>query len=275
MLVEVGAALDATGVEFLALKGVATGHLDHQQPGLRQAADMDVLVRLADFDRRKRARRRELSPTPTPPWRSWTRARPGTLPSATHSTSTTDRTPPGAPSASTGGGAASPSVSPDTNSVRSIARGGWRTLRATSPLSYPNHRILSSLLDLIVISRLASDAERAGAERFLSEVGVSDLVHRITTRAAALVDDERIVVGRPGGRPLDVALRRAYDRPDLDKVAMKPAKTFGMPLASRMRVLHKSVAPSEEFLEHGGYASGSQDRVSQVFRRLRLRRSKS
>ena len=139
-------------------------------------------------------------------------------------------------------------------------------------VSYPNHRILSSLLDLIVISRLASDAERAGAERFLTEVGVSDLVHRITTRAAALVDDQHIVVGRPGGRPLDVALRRAYDRPDLDKVATKLAKTFGMPLASRMRVFRNWVAPSEEFLERGA-TPHAVDRVNQVVRRLRLRRA--
>ena len=91
-------------------------------------------------------------------------------------------------------------------------------------------------------------------------------MHRITRRAAVLIGDEGVIVGAPGSRPLDLALRRAYDRSDLDKVALKLAKTFGMPLADKVRVARNWVAPSDDFLAMGGYSS-RWDRLAQVARR--------
>jgi hypothetical protein len=155
-------------------------------------------------------------------------------------------------------------------SFRALERGG-RMAHAAShyALSYPNHRILSSLLDLVTISRLATDADRARAEQFLAELGVSDIVLRITRRAAVLVGDECVTLGRPGSRPLDLALRKAYDRSDLDKVAVKLAKTFGMPRADKRRVVRNWIAPSADYLALGGYRS-RWDRVAQVARRRRV-----
>jgi hypothetical protein len=154
---------------------------------------------------------------------------------------------------------------------RALERGG-RMAHAAShyALSFPNHRILSSLLDLVTISRLASDFDRARASQFLADVAVSDIVHRITARTAPLAGDADVVLGRPGSRPLDRVLRRAYDRADLDKAALKLAKTFGMPAASKMRVLRNWVSPTDEFLRRGGYTSRG-DRVTQVLRRMRTR----
>jgi hypothetical protein len=83
-----------------------------------------------------------------------------------------------------------------------------------------------------------------------------------------LVDDSGVVLGRRGSRPLDLALRKAYDRSDLDKMALKLAKTFGMPGADKLRVVRNWLSPSEEFLALGGYRS-RWDRLSQVLRRRR------
>ncbi|HAS11800.1 MAG TPA: hypothetical protein DCS55_14990, partial [Acidimicrobiaceae bacterium] len=133
-------------------------------------------------------------------------------------------------------------------------------------VAYPNHRILSSVLDQQAISIVASAEERAAASEMLQEIGVGDIVHRISKRVATLLDDPELVLGAPSSRPLDLVLRRAYDRPDLDKVAMKLAKTFGMPSVDRRRVLRNWLRPSEEYLASGGYRS-RRDRVASIARR--------
>ncbi len=267
LLIDVGGRFDAHGIEFRVLKGTATGHLDHLQPGLRQSADIDLLlpdtttfrsateqlrslglsspdaaVRLMDKGETWRLDedlavdlhvRLHTAGRPLPrEW--WTRSE--TFQIAGHEFSALDRS--------------------------------GRLAHAAShlALSYPNHRILSSLLDLLLLSRAASSRERMDSTRLLHALGVSDVVRRITQRAAVLIGDDTIVVGAPGHRPLDWFLRRAYDRPDLDKVALKVAKTFGMPWDERLRVFRNWVAPSEEFLETGGYRSPV-DRVTSIVRR--------
>ena len=54
MLLDVDELFAEADVEFLVLKGVATGRLDHPKPGLRQAGDVDILVRLDDVERARR-----------------------------------------------------------------------------------------------------------------------------------------------------------------------------------------------------------------------------
>jgi hypothetical protein len=268
MLLEVGDLFDRSGIMFLVLKGVATGRLDHPRPERRQAADVDVLVRIDDFDRAARvlAEARWVRPdavsTLMDKGESW---------KAPNGVSLDLHTRPHTAGRALGEAwwERSDSFFVAGRPFRALERGG-RLAHAAShyALSFPNHRILSSLLDLVTIGRLASAAERARAEEFLAEVGVSDLVHRITRRVAVLVGDERIVLGRPGSRPLDLALRKAYDRSDLDKVALKLAKTFGMPRPDKARVVRNWVAPSADFLAMGGYSS-RWDRVLQVVRRRR------
>jgi hypothetical protein len=274
LLLDVGERFDSAGVEFLVLKGVATSRLDHAGPELRQAADVDVLVHLDDFDRAGRALveadfvRPDATATLMDKGGSWTapsglsidlHTRPHTAGRALGN-SWWDR---------------ADTFSVAGRSFRALERGG-RLAHAAShyALSFPNHRILSSLLDLVTISRLATDIDRARAEQFLAELGVSDIVHRITRRAAVLVGRESVVLGRTSSRALDLALRKAYDRSDLDKVALKLAKTFGMPRTDKLRVVRNWIAPSEDFLTMGGYTS-RWDRVLQVTRRRRSARSGS
>jgi Uncharacterised nucleotidyltransferase len=270
MLLEVGERFDSADIEVLVLKGVATGRLDHAQPGMRQAADVDVLVHLDEFDRAGRVLaeagflRPDAASTLMDKGESW-RALSGVSLDLHTRPHTAGR-----------GLGDSWWRARDTfliagRSFRALERGG-RLAHAAShfALSFPNHRILSSLLDLVTISTQATAEDRARAEQFLAEVGVSDIVHRITRRAAVLVGDEGIVLGRPGSRPLDLALRKAYDRSDLDKVALKLAKTFGMPRTDKMRVVRNWVAPSDDFLAMGGYTS-RWDRLGQVARRRRSR----
>ncbi|WP_083914079.1 nucleotidyltransferase family protein [Ilumatobacter nonamiensis] len=267
MLVDVGARFNDAGVEFRVLKGTATGHLDHVQPGLRQSADVDLLVRgdsgfrqasqiLADsgfvgadldirlMDKGETWRlndhysidlHRRLHtvgrPIPEDYWDKWE-------------------------SFTIGG-----------HEFRAFDRGG-RMAHAASHLaiSYPNHRIMSSLLDLLLIARAADNLERRTATELLQATNVADVVRRITERAAVLCGADRVVVGVRGRHPLDFALRRAYDRPDLDKFDLKLAKTLGMPPRDRLRVLRNWASPSDEFLARGGYSS-RWDRLWRVTRR--------
>ncbi len=266
MLLAVSQLFGDAGVEFLVLKGVATGRLDYPQPGWRQAADVDVLVRVADVERAGRALasggflRPDATSTLMDKGETW-RAPAGVSLDLHTRPHTAGR-----------------SLSEDWwdrsdvfviggREFRALDRGG-RMAHAAShfALSYPNHRIFSSLLDLVTISRLASAAERDRAEQFLAALGVRDIVHRITRRGSRLLDDPGIVLGSPQSRPLDLALRRAYDRPDLDKLSLKLAKTLGMPAASKRRVLRNWVAPSQDFLALGGYSS-RWDRLAQVVSR--------
>jgi hypothetical protein len=268
LVVETAATISSAGVEFLVLKGVATGRLDHAEPVRRQTSDVDILVRrtklrpavdalaksgfvrrgslvlldkgeawespagVVDVHIRPHAAGRFLGEQ----W--WTTSEP--LPVAGHE-------------------------------FRALSRAG-RMAHAAShfSLSYPNHRILTSLLDLIVISRAADGSDRAGAERFLSELGVSDITARITSRAADLMGDANLILGQVGSRPLDMVLRYAYDRPRLDLMAIKLAKTYGMPWREKFGAIRGLVAPSDEFLAKGGYSSRT-DRLVTLIRRPRLR----
>lgn len=269
MLLELGELLERADVEFLVLKGVATGRLDHADAGMRQAADVDLLVHRDDFERAGLAlaaagfARPGAEATLMDKGASW---------KAPSGVSVDLHTRPHTAGRALG---ATWWQRSDTFLVagrrfRALERGG-RMAHAAShyALSFPNHRILSSLLDLVTIGQFATAAERARAEEFLAEVGVSDLVLRITRRAAALVGDDGIVLGRRGSLPLDLALRKAYDRSDLDKVALKLAKTFGMPGADKLRVARNWISPSVDFLELGGYTS-RWDRLAQVVRRRRV-----
>jgi hypothetical protein len=49
--VRVAGALDAAGVPFLVLKGLATAHLDHPEPGWREVGDVDVMISPTDVHR--------------------------------------------------------------------------------------------------------------------------------------------------------------------------------------------------------------------------------
>jgi hypothetical protein len=118
-----------------------------------------------------------------------------------------------------------------------------------------------------VIAAAAGDEDRTIAEEFLAEVGVSDLTARITGRAAVLIGDSDVILGRPGGRPRDLMLRRAYDRPDLDLVSVKLAKTFGMPWSEKPGTLRNLVFPNEAFLAEGGHNSRTERLISLVSRR--------
>lgn len=266
LLVGVASTLSSVDVEFLVLKGIATGRLDYPDAVRRQTTDVDILVRPGQFQRSIVAladsgfnRRHPLGLLDKgQAWESSAgvvdvHTRPH---AAGHFLSehwwTTSET-----------------LAIAGREFRALSRAGRMAHSAGHySVAYPNHRILSSLLDLLVITRLASDAERAEAERFLTEIGVSDITARITNRAAALVGDSSVILGRVGRRPLDRMLRNAYDRPDLDLMAMKLAKTFGMPWKEKIPAIRNFVAPSEEFLALGGYTSRT-DRLGSVLRRRR------
>ena len=51
LLLQVGGVLDAAGIDFRVLKGVALAHLAYADPGLRVFGDVDVLVGSAHFTR--------------------------------------------------------------------------------------------------------------------------------------------------------------------------------------------------------------------------------
>lgn len=270
LLVDVGRILDTAGVEFLVLKGMSTAHLDHADPALRQAGDLDLLVRRAQ---REPAAKALASAGFTPPdaagllmdkGGSWTEplGKKVDIHSRLHAAGG---------SLSERWWLESDGIAVAGHEFRALNRTG-RMAHAAShlALTYPNHRILSSLLDLVVINRSSTSAERAAVRFFLDDMGVEDIVYRITTRAASLMDDTTIVLGSPGHRPLDWVLRQAYDRPDLDLVVLKLAKTLGMPPGDRLQVIRNWVAPSEEFLAAGGYSSAA-DRISKVWGRIRAR----
>lgn len=52
---EVASSLDTAGVRFAALKGVATAHLDYDDPSQRQFGDVDILVDPDDLGRARQA----------------------------------------------------------------------------------------------------------------------------------------------------------------------------------------------------------------------------
>ena len=268
LLVQAGMILNDAGIEFLVLKGMATRQLDMPDGTLRQAADVDLLVRESGYE-----------------------AAAATLLGAGFSqpaeaTTLMDK---GGAWRTPDGRAVDLHTRPHTagrnlddhwwetaesfevagHEFRALSRGG-RLAHAAShfALSFPNHRIMSSLYDLVAISRVSTEGDRAEAERFLVEIGVSDLAWRITSRAAKLVPGEAVIVGRRGEMPLDRILRKAYDRPDLDKAAVKLAKAYGMPWSGRRRVFRNWLFPSAGYLASGGYSSRLDRVISVVGRQL-------
>jgi hypothetical protein len=270
LLITVGRLFESKGVESLVLKGGATSRLDHDDPGSRQAVDVDVLVRRRDLPVAQSALlEAEFRPplatsTLMDKGGSWTDPLGDSIDLHTRLHTV------GRPMTETWW-ASSESFQIAGQTFRALNRPG-RMAHAAShfALSYPNHRILSSLLDLTVISRGATPAERSAAERLLEEVGVTDIVYRITRRAAVLVGDDAVVLGASRRGLRNALIRRAYDRPDFDPVSVKLAKTYGMPWRDRMRVIRNWTSPTEEFLALGGYTSRA-DRIRQVLSRSRVR----
>ena len=273
LLITAGSILDRVGVEYLVLKGMATRHLDHPAGVLRQAADVDLLVHESAYEAAGAAL---LEAGFAPPREAATLMDKGGAWRASSGLAVDLHTRPHTAGRDLG------AHWWDTverfevagNSFRALSRGG-RLGHAAShfALSFPNHRILSSLGDLHRLADNATEAERYEAERFLAELGVSDIVARITARAAPIVRDDRVAIGQPSNRTLDRILRRAYDRPDLDNAALKLAKAYGMPWSGRRRVLKNWLHPSESFLEAGGYHSRLDRAISVATRHRRARRS--
>lgn len=265
LAVEVHEILSSVDVEFLVLKGVATGRLDHGDPVSRRTSDFDILVRPDTFDRCVAALSDagfalRSDPDLLDKGEAWeSSAGVVDLHTRPH---TAGR------SLDEYWWATSQPLKIAGREFRALSRAG-RMAHAAShySVSYPNHRIMTSLLDLLVISRGADDADRAGAERFLAGLGVSDLTARITTRAAVLIGDERVLLGQVGSGPLNLMLRRAYDRPDLDLAAIKVAKTFGMPWHEKVTAIRRLVAPTHDYLVKGGYSSRTDRWVTLVRRR--------
>lgn len=54
-LLQAADVLDAAGIPFVVVKGAATAHLDHQEPGQRQFGDIDLLVAPSSFPAAGRA----------------------------------------------------------------------------------------------------------------------------------------------------------------------------------------------------------------------------
>ncbi len=269
LLITSGSILNKAGIDFLVLKGMATRQLDHPPGTLRQAADVDLLVREAAYQEAGNAL---LEAGFSPPGEATTLMDKGGAWRLPSGLSVDLHTRPHTAGRDLGEYWWTTAVGFEVagNRFRALSRGG-RLGHAAShlALSFPNHRTLSSLGDLYRIVNSASDADRREAERFLAEVGVSDLVARITARSVAVVGDERIAVGQTGDQALDRILRRAYDRPDLDTVALKLAKVYGMPWPGRRRVLKNWLTPSETFLEAGGYKSRLHRIISVVARTRR------
>jgi hypothetical protein len=267
LVVQVADTFSSVGVEFLVLKGIATGRLDYVDPVLRYTTDVDVLVHQKDLKQAVDAlagsgfaRHKELDLLDK--GEAWESAA-GIVDVHTR--------PHAAGRFLTDRWWSNNEILPIAgHELRALARGG-RLAHAASHLSvsYPNHRILSSLLDLHVIAAAAGDEDRAIAEEFLTEVGVSDLTARITGRASILIGDTDVILGRPGGRPRDLMLRRAYDRPDLDLVSVKLAKIFGMPWSEKPGTIRNLLFPSEAFLVEGGYNSRTERLISLASRRRR------
>lgn len=263
LLITAGSILDSVGVDFLVLKGMATRQLDHSSGTMRQAVDVDLLVRETAYETAGDAL---LEAGFSPPSEATTLMDKGGAWRLPNGLSVDLHTRPHTAGRNAGQHwwATAEEFEVAGNPFRAFSRGG-RLGHAAShlALSFPNHRVLSSLGDLYRIVDNATDGDRDEAERFLAELGVSDLVARITARSAAIVGDDRVVIGEAGNRTLDRILRRAYDRPDLDKVALKLAKAYGMPWSGRRRVVKNWLFPSESYLEAGGYRSRL-DRVSSV-----------
>lgn len=264
LVVEIAGAMESAGVMFLVLKGIATGRLDYADPSQRHTTDVDILVHRENFERaitaissRGFTRRKELDLLDK--GQSWegpmgvvdvhTRPHAAGRFLGDHWWETSER------------------FMVAGHELRALSRGG-RLGHAASHYSvaYPNHRIMSSLLDVLTISRAVDDVARAEAERFLHDAGVGDITARITRRAASLLGEPLMILGQTRNRPLDSMLRRAYDRPDLDLAMVKLAKLLGMPWKERLGTVADVLVPSQDYLAAGGYKSRT-DRVFTVVRR--------
>lgn len=264
LLIVIAETLSSHGVEFIVLKGVPTGRLDYSTPTLRVISDVDILVR------------REHLETTVEALSGAGFARTGDLVLLDKGESLYSDL--GAIDVHTRPHAAGGFLGEwwwdnveefvvAGQPFQALPRGG-RLGHACSHLavSYPNHRPITSLLDIVTISRSASDQDRAVANEFLAEIGVSDLTSRVMERAAVLLDDPGLAFGSPRAGLRHWALRRAYDRPDLDLRAVKLAKTIGMPWSEKPEAVRRLIAPSPEFLALGGYSS-RRNRLRSLLRR--------
>ena len=266
LLVVVGDEFQREGLEFLVLKGLATSHIDHVSPQERIAVDLDVLVRPGQLD------------TATEILESAGFGRPYELESLMDKGRAMRdslgrhvdlHVRPHAPGKALGETWWNSTETFDLagRKFKALPRGG-RLGHAAShlALSWPSSRRFSSLLDMAVILEQSDDDDRDVAERFLDDVGVSDIVMRVTHLAATMLDRQDLVLGRPSRWPHDRLLRRAYDRPDDDTIAMKLATIVGMPWGERDDVARNWIRPSQEYLRRGGYRSRT-DRAVKVLRR--------
>jgi hypothetical protein len=267
LMVAVHRILKGVGVDFIVLKGMATSQLDFPRPDLRTAVDVDLLVRSDALATALEAFRAAGFESPYEIRNLMDKGETWVDPSGWH---VDVHTRPHAPGRFLG-----PSWWNSRDEFQlagctfsALNRGG-RLAHAAShlALSWPSARRFSSLLDMMVILEASERNDRDAAEQFLHDIRVSDVVRRITSRVAELLDRPDLVLGCPGRRPLDLMLRRAYDRADDDTALMKASTVFGMPGRERFEVLKNWVHPSDDFLEHGGYSSTA-DRVVTVFRRI-------
>lgn len=268
LLVRTGEVLRDVNVEFRVLKGLATSRLDHHGSERRTTVDVDLLVPPPELARAIKAfvdagfeRRYEIESlmdkgetlVDTTGWCV-------DLHTRLHSP---------ARSLPDDFWALSERFEVNGISFDAMCRGA-RLGHAAShlALSWPSARRFSSLLDLVVLADLATAEDRWIAERMLRDTGVSDIVNRVTRRAACVVGRSDLVLGASGSHHLlDLLLRRAYDRSDDHLVAMKAATIYGMPARERLDVLENWVHPSAEYLARGGYSS-RRDRVRKVVRRV-------
>jgi hypothetical protein len=266
LLVQVGNRLNDENIQFRVLKGIATAHLDHEHPEDRIAVDVDLLLPPHQL---ALASETLMAAGYDSPYEIESLMDKGRTLRDVHGGHVDLHVRPHAPAKTLGSDwwDAADHFEVGGRTFSALPRGA-RLAHAAShlTLSWPSARRFSSLLDMMVIVSRAEESDRRLAERFLSEIGVSDIVSRVTSRAALILDRPDLRLGHRGNRPIDRMLRRAYDRSDDDKVAMKFTNFFGMPRNEQRDVVSNWVNPSAEFLDRGGYSSRT-DRLGKVLRR--------
>ena len=263
VMLRVDSAFSRAGIPFLVLKGMATSQLDFVRPELRTAVDVDLLISEHDLARAGVALNEVGFEYPYEIESLMDKGQTWVDTAGWHVDLHTRLHAPGRPLDDRWWSLAEP-FEVGGRTFRALPRSG-RLAHAAShlALSWPSARRLSSLLDLIVLSAAVDPVEREAAETLLSEMHVSDVVHRVTSRAATMLDMPTIVLGEASSRPFDLLLRRAYDRSDDEKFSMKFSTFAGMPRKEQCLVVQNWVNPSSKYLERGGYTS-RWDRVRAV-----------
>lgn len=267
VMVRVAKAFAADDISFLVLKGLATSRVDHRRPEDRTAVDVDLLINEDALTDAGRALERTGLSYPYAIESLMDKGETWVDPAGWH-VDLHVRLHASSRAVGEYWWTNADDFEVAGRHFRCLSRGG-RMAHAAShlALSWPSERRLSSLLDLAVIAELASPQDFRDAERLLAEMGVGDIVWRITTRAADLLDMPELKLGQRGRRPFDVIIRAAYDRPVDSKFAIKMAKFIGKPWREKRRILDNWIHPSSEYLARGGYRSRS-DRLRKVTGRL-------